>query len=324
MMTKSRIGWSLAAIAALLLAWLIMAPIPAGPSPSPRSPARDYAEAVARFDRTLAGEDTTIRSDCRPRLFTHGHKTSRVVVLLHGFTNCPKQFDSLAVLLYERGDNVYLPRVPRHGIADRMTTALSGLTAEELTSSAEAALDLAHGLGDRVTVAGLSATGVAAAWLAAHRDDLDEALVIAPAFAPRGWSSRWSRRLTAILLAAPNVFAWWDSKLKEKVPGPTQCYPRFASRGLAQVYRLGLSVLDGAAAMRPAARRVAIVTTAMDEGVANEPAHELARRWRAQGGDVRSYEFPESLRVHHDMIDPEQPYEQVAISYPQLLALIDP
>jgi carboxylesterase len=323
-MTKSRIVRVLTAITLLLLASLVVAPIPPGPAPSPRSPARDYDEAISRFQHTLAGEDASINSDCLPRLLTHGRKTARAVVLLHGFTNCPKQFDSLAALLYERGDNVYQPRVPRHGLADRMTTALAGLTAEDLTATAESALDLAHGLGDRVTVAGLSSTGVAAAWLAAHRDDLDEAVVIAPAFAPKGWSSAWSRPLTTLLLAAPNVFAWWDSKLKEKVPGPKQCYPRFASRGLAQVYRLGLSVLDGAAGEPPAARRVVILTTAMDEGVANEPAHELARRWRARGADVRAYEFPDSLRVHHDMIDPEQPYERIGVAYPMILALIDP
>ena len=322
-MTKLRIVRVLAAIALLLLAWLIVVPVPAGPAPSPRSPARDYAEAISRFQRTLAGEDASINSVCRPRLLTHGRKTARAIVLLHGFTNCPKQFDSLAALLYARGDNVYQPRVPRHGLADRMTTALAGLTAEELTATAESALDLAHGLGDRVTVAGLSSTGVAAAWLAAHRDDLDEAVVIAPAFAPRGWSSAWSRPLTTLLLAAPNVFAWWDSKLKEKVPGPRQCYPRFASRGLAQVYRLGLSVLDGAAARRPAARRVVLVTTAMDEGVGNAPTHALAGRWRSRGADVVAYEFPESLGVHHDMIDPEQPYQRIGVVYPRLLALFD-
>jgi pimeloyl-ACP methyl ester carboxylesterase len=322
-MTKSRIVTFLTAIAAGIGLWLLAAPVPGGPKPSPRSPARDYADAVGRFQQTLAAEDSTVRRDCLPRLLTHGRRTERAVVLLHGFTNCPKQFDSLAVLLYLRGYNVYLPRVPRHGLADRMTVALAGLSAEELTSSAEAALDLAHGLGDRVTVAGLSSTGVSTAWLAEHRDDLDEAIVIAPALAPRGVSLGWARRLTTLLLAAPNVFTWWDSNLKEKLEGPRQCYPRFASRGLGQVYRLGFSVLEGAAKRRPAARRVAILTTASDEGVDNGAAHELARRWRARGADVRTYEFPESLGVHHDMIDPGQPYERIGISYPRILRLID-
>jgi len=214
--------------------------------PAPPSPARDHEDALARFHRARAGTDSSIRVDCLPQLLTHGHKTERAVVLLHGFTNCPKQFDSLAVLLYERDCNVYLPRVPRHGISDRMTTALTDLTAEEMTACAESALDLAHGLGNRVTVVGLSSTAVATAWLAARRADVDEAVLIAPSLGPRGVSLFWTRRLTSTLLVLPNFFVWWDSKLKGRVPGPTQCYPRFSSRALAQVYRLGLEVIDAA------------------------------------------------------------------------------
>jgi len=59
-----------------------------------------------------------------------------------------------------------------------------------------------------------------------------------------------------------------------------------------------------------------ILTTASDEGVNNELAYDLARRWRARGADVRTYEFPESLGVRHDMLDPEQPYQRVDVSYP--------
>jgi carboxylesterase len=321
-MLHSRLARFGAGSAGAIALWLAAAPVPSGPTPAPPSPARDYAEAVARYQRVRAAEDSTVNGDCLPRLLTHGGRTERAVVLLHGFTNCPKQFDSLAALLYSRGFNVYLPRMPRHGLADRMTTALAGLTAEDLVGAAESALDLAHGLGERVTVVGLSSTAVAAAWLAAHREDLDEAVVIAPALSPKGVSLLWTKRLTSTLLVAPNFFAWWNSELKERVPGPRQCYPRFPSRGLAQVYRLGFAVLDDAAREKPAARRVAVLTTASDEGVGNEAARELARRWRARGGDVRTVEFPASLGVHHDMIDPAQPYQRIGIAYPEIGRLI--
>ena len=318
-------AWLLGLAVAVIAAWLALAPLPPAPAPAPPSPAPDYEVALARFDRAraAAAADPNIRRDCLPRLLTHGSRTARAVVLLHGFTNCPKQFDSLAVLLYDRGFNVYLPRAPRHGLTDRMTTALAGLTAGEMAACAESALDLAHGLGERVTVAGLSSTAVASAWLAAKRADLDEAMVIAPSLAPRGASLFWTRRLASALLAAPNFFVWWDSKLKERVPGPTQCYPRFPSRALAQVYRLGFDVLDAAGRARPAARRVTIVTTAADEGVSREAVRELARRWRSHGAEIRTYEFPESLDVRHDMIDPEQPYQRVAVTYPAIVRLVE-
>ena len=321
-MGKPAVVWILGLAAGAVALWIAAAPIPPVPAPSPPSPARDYEEALARFERARAGTDSSVRVDCLPRLLTHGHKTERAVVLLHGFTNCPKQFDSLAVLLYERDCNVYLPRVPRHGISDRMTTALTGLTAEEMTACAESALDLAHGLGNRVTVVGLSSTAVATAWLAAQRADVDEAVLIAPSFGPRGVSLFWTRRLTSTLLVLPNFFVWWDSKLKGRVPGPTQCYPRFSSRALAQVYRLGLEVIDAAGHAKPAARRVTIVTSVDDEAISREAVRELSRRWRAMGAEVRDYEFPESLAVRHDMIDPEQPYQRIAVSYPVIVGLV--
>ena len=321
-MAKRAAVWILGLAAGAMALWIAAAPIPPVPPSAPPSPPRDHEDALARFHRAHAGTDSSIRVDCLPRLLTHGHKTERAVVLLHGFTNCPKQFDSLAVLLYERGFNVYLPRVPWHGISDRMTTALTELTAEEMAACAESALDLAHGLGDRVTVVGLSSTAVATAWLVARRADVDEAVLIAPSLGPRGVSLFWTRRLTSTLLAVPNFFVWWDSKLKERVPGPTQCYPRFSSRALAQVYRLGLDVIDAAGHAKPAARRVTIVTSVSDEGVSREAVRELTRRWRARGAEIRDYEFPESLALRHDMIDPEQPYQRIAVAYPVIVRLV--
>ena len=76
---------------------------------------------------------------CRTRLFAHGRRTARAVVLFHGFTNCPRQFEALGRLLHERGDNVLIPRQPRHGLADRMSEDLAALTAPELAALAVAA-----------------------------------------------------------------------------------------------------------------------------------------------------------------------------------------
>ena len=322
-MLRRAAAWTLALATGALLLWIAMAPVPPmRPSASP-SPARDYEEALARFQRARADADANIRPDCLPQLLTHGHKVEHAVVLLHGFTNCPKQFDSLAVLLHERGFNLYLPRVPRHGSSDRMTGELAKLTAEELSACAESALDLALGLGDNVTIVGLSSSAVAAAWLAARRPDLDEAVLIAPSLGPPGINPFWERRLTSALLVLPNFFAWWDPSLEERLPGPTQSYPRFSSHALAQVYRLGLDVMDTARDEKPAARRISVVSSASDDVVSNEATQELILRWRARGADVRAYEFPESLAIAHDMIDPEQPYQRIAVSYPVIVRLVE-
>lgn len=307
-----------AALAVLATAWVGLGRLPAVARPGDPRPAVTYEEAIARVDSIRAGEGPGLNPLCRSRLCLSGARAPRAIVLLHGFTNCPRQFDSLASDLARDGYNIYIPRIPRHGMADVMSVDLSRLTAEELVRCGEEAVDIARGLGDRVTVVGLSSSGVLAAWLAAHRTDVDGAVLLAPSFAPRGMPGAEARRVAGALLRAPNFFVWWDAKQKAAVPGPRQCYPRFASRALAEVYRLGFSLLDEAGRGRPPGARVVLITTARDEGVNNALARELARRWRARGASVREYEFPDSLGVRHDMIDPEQPYQRVALTYPMI------
>jgi len=93
---------------------------------------------------------------CVTRAFTHGERVNNAVVFLHGFTSCPDQFDQLGRLYYEKGYNVYIPRLPRHGDRDPLGLSLQGLTAEELAEAAMQAVDIAQGLGERVLVSGLS------------------------------------------------------------------------------------------------------------------------------------------------------------------------
>jgi len=304
--------------AALAIAWVWLGRIDPVPDPGASHPAASYAEAIARIDSIRAHEGDGVNPVCHTRVLTSGAKVANVIVLLHGFTNCPKQFDSLAAGFARRGYNVYQPLLPRHGAPDRMSQELARLTADELTHAGRDAVDIARGLGDHVTVMGLSSSAIVTAWLAQHRPDVDRAVLIAPSFAPRKMRAPVVRRMANVLLRAPNFFVWWDGTAKADVAGPRQCYPRFASRALAEVYRLGFTVLDDAARSRPAAGKIVILTTALDEGVNNDPAKDLARRWRARGAEVRTYEFPESLGVRHDMIDPEQPYQRVSVSYPVL------
>ena len=309
-------------LAVAVLAWVLLGAIPAVDPPPPSRPAADYQDALRRF-AALAASGDSVHPSCRPFLLTHGRKVERVVVLFHGFTNCPMQFRRLAEELHARGMNVLAPRFPHHGLADRMTTDLSRLTAEELTLAGATAVDIAGGLGDRVSIVGLSATAVAAAWLASHRPDVDQAILLAPSFAPKDVSATLARRLTGWLLASPNFFAWWNSKARERVPGPTYCYPRFSSRALAQVYRLGFAVAKDAAARPPAAGRIDVVIAASDEGVNNDVTRRVAALWRDHGARVRALEFPEWTQVRHDMIDPEQPYERTSLSYPPIVALLE-
>lgn len=306
----------------LAIAWFLFVP-PLGRFPARSRPAVTYTQAIQRIDALRAADTGDVNPLCCLEMMTHGRRTGRAVVLLHGLTNCPRQFERLGRVLYERGANVLIARIPHHGLADRLTPDLAKLTARELTLFGDEVTDIGCGLGDSVTVAGLSLGAVVAAWLAQERSDVDCAVIIAPVFGvPQLWSPL-TPGLTRFFLWMPNRFAWWDDKLRERVLGPPYVYPRFSTRGLGEVLRLGSAVSVAAGREAPGAKSIMLVTIDGDHAINNQSAREVFRAWRARADErVAHYEFPGSLELGHDLIDPLQPYQQVDVVYPVLADLM--
>jgi alpha-beta hydrolase superfamily lysophospholipase len=287
-------------------------------------PALSYEEALRRIAAVEAQDGPGILPECHTRLLTHEARAARAVVLLHGLTNCPEQFRALGELLYQRGANVYIPRLPLHGLTDRMTTALAGLDARALCAATDDAVDIGRGLGDSVIVVGLSVAGVMAAWAGQERGDVVRAVPIAPLQGFARMHGLLTPAATRLGLALPNRFVWWDERTKEHVPGPRHVYPRFATRSTAQTLLLGASVEARARRAPPAARAIVMITVGGDVGTDNRASGRLVRLWRARGADVIAYEFPERLHLNHDIIDPEQIGGNPALVYPVLVGLIAP
>ena len=115
-----------------------------------------YQAGIEIAESLKALDGPNVNPACRTRLYTHGHRTERSLVLLHGFTNCPQQFDALGKHFHDLGWNVLIPRYPRHGYSDRLTTSIAELRADMLIAVANRAGEAGAGLGHRLTVAGLS------------------------------------------------------------------------------------------------------------------------------------------------------------------------
>jgi pimeloyl-ACP methyl ester carboxylesterase len=324
------VGWALRALLSLLvvagavLLWLCR-PMGAHDLVSHPQPAGTYEEALARFERMDRAEPPEINPVCHSRLLTHGRRTGRAILLLHGFTNCPQQFESLAEILYARGANVLIVRAPYHGLMDVLTREPQRLTSQELAAYGEVALDIACGLGDSVTVAGLSMGANVAAWLAQERADVNRAVVIAPLF---GVASVWRQLTPALergLLACPDRCLWWSDKEKDRVGGPQYAYPRFSTKALGQALRMGIEVAEAAHARPPRAGSIVMVTIAGDPAVRNDAAGEVRNAWSLRApGRVEGYEFPIAMGLGHDLIDPLQPYQKVDRVYPVLAEMIWP
>jgi carboxylesterase len=284
-------------------------------------PIADYVQAVHQIDLLRAAEQDTVNPLCQTQLLTHGQKTPRVIVFVHGNTSCPLQFSALAKLFYAQGDNVLLGRLPHHGLTNRLTDDLQNLTAEELVAFVDTIVDAAHGLGEQVTLAGISAGGVIVSWGAQYRSDVQQAVIMSPAFGFSAVPTIATKPAMNVALVLPNSFAWWDENLKEQ-GSPPHVYPRYSTHALAQYLRLGFAVQDAARQRKPAAQSIVVITNASDPSVNNALTADLVKQWRAHGGAIRTFEFDAGLGLGHDFVDPTLPGQPIDIVYPRLVQLV--
>ena len=295
------------------------------------NPAANYADATQRVAAIQAQETTGYNPLCHTQLLTHGQKTARVIAFIHGYTNCPNQFLLLGQQFYDLGYNVLIIPMPYQGLADLMTTQLSQLTAEKMAAYADQVVDIAHGLGDYVTLVGLSQGGVVAGWAAQTRPDLDQAVLLAPGFALKLVPTPITILTTNVALGLPEIYLWWGNlvKFNNTPPAPldpngVQGYPRFSVHGLAQQLRLGLATQALAGRAAPGAHAIIVVTNGADLSVENTVTARLVDAWRAHGAaSVTTYEFPSSLQLDHDMIDPHRSDQHIDVVYPKLIELIN-
>ncbi len=283
-----------------------------------------YAQAVGDIRKLIADTPPKIRPECVVQLLDHGYPTEHVFVLLHGLSNCPAQFTKLARLLFERGHNVVIPIVPYHGEKNRLATDWARLSAEDMLQAGNHAVDLARGLGTKVTAAGLSISGATAAWMAQNRSDVSRSVLLAPFLAPAD-VPRWAwTPLERLLLRLPNMFFWWNSKKRENLEGPPYAYPRFPTRVIGETMLLGRTVLEESRSQAPRCPSILVVTTASDTAANNDMTAELVANWRGLRREgIETFEFAAADEVPHDFIDPNQPNQKIALVYPKLIELLE-
>jgi esterase/lipase len=281
------------------------------------SPARSYAEAIERARTFMARDDESILPQARTALLSHATQRPLAVVLFHGFTNNPAQYAAFAPLVFERGANVFVPRMPEHGARDRMTTRLANLTAQMVLASANEAVDIACGLGERVAVLGISMGGSLAAYFGQFRA-IEAAVPVASDFALLRLPYPVSRLLAFVVLHLPNFFLWWDPRAGIH-HRPHTAYPRFSTHALMQTLRIGDEVYAAARRRPQLATRIVAIVNHADPAVNNEVTRSLVaewRRWNRQGVDyVELRDLPEN----HDIIDPENPLARTDLVYLKLL-----
>jgi carboxylesterase len=307
----------------LLVIWVLLKPLRLKRLVSRPKPVTDHAESLKRIAVLQQLDTPEVNPLSRLHLLTHGRRTERAIIFWHGYTSSPRQFHQLGQMFYEQGYNVLIPRLPHHGLTNRLAPDQSRLTAEDLAALVDGVTDLAHGLGERVTVVGFSAGGVLAGWTAQHRADVERVVIISPVFWLKSIPAALTRPFLKLILTLPNFYRWWDPVLKADAPGPQHGYPRYSSRALAQILRLGLAVRVAARSAKPAARSIAVVTNPNDWAVDNVVTADVVAHWRHNGaGALQTYEFAASHELPHEIIDPDNDAARTDLVYPILVELI--
>jgi len=279
-----------------------------------------YAEAVAELEKVAEAEraDEGIRPECRSIAMLHGERTARVIVLWHGFTSAPPQFEPLGRMFFERGYNVYIPLQPRHG-RRRMTRALQGLTVIDLQAAALRAIRVAGGLGEEIDTAGFSVGGVIAAWLA-QCTRIGTVMPIAPFLSLPWFSYRLGRVVTGFYNRFPNRWFWWNPFERERL-GPPYAYPRYPTRTLARMLEFSHSVVKLSRRAPPLADRCVIVVNSRDPACNNSVSTRLWSGWADGTARIQTYAF-NNLDRRHDFIDPVTYLSGAQQVYPILVELM--
>src|SRR5215216_5401518 len=317
--------WILALVLSSMVFWMAFRPISMQQLESRPAPVLNYEEAVARVKSMQEADSEDLAWDvCVTKLYDHDRQTEHVIVLLHGFTACPQQFDELGKQYFEAGHNVFIPRLPYHGLSDRLTDALVNLSAENLASFGDNVIDIAHGLGKKITVMGISGSGTLVAWLAQNRADLDFAFSVAPMLGLAFIPASLTRLVERFALLLPNFFLWWDPRTQANNPYSIYyAYPRYPSHALVEIMRLAMITRAQAAKSPPAAKSITLIVNDAEPAVSNAEILILLKLWRKHGvANLSEYHFDKDMKLPHDIITPGTPGVPIGDVHPRLISAV--
>jgi hypothetical protein len=276
--------------------------------------ARARLAAIAEAER----DDPLVDPRYGTRWWVRDDVAPLAVLLLHGLTNAPPQYDALGEQLAARRHAVIVPRMPYHGYRDRMTDALANLRAADLEMAALDAVAIAALCGERVVALGISIGATLAGWLVA-RTAIDTGVAVEPFCGVRELYGGLNDALGAALRTAPNRFSWWDPRAKQNQP-PHHGYPRFATRALGASLQLSSDLAAPQSAVH--GRRAVLVCNHDDPVVNNAFAVRRFARLAAQGVLVENVVL-HGLPKIHDIIEPQIPQARPDLVYPQLIEIIE-
>jgi alpha-beta hydrolase superfamily lysophospholipase len=224
-----------------------------------------------------------------------------VALLLHGLTASPPAWRAIAATLHARGWTVAGLRLPLHGHADPMTTALLELDTDALAVDLEETLTRAAALGEPLTVVGHSLGASLALAVAARSPLVRRVVAIAPFLGFVLVPHEANHFILPLLTRFGGRFLWWDPFARERLM-PAHGYPRYPLRALAVALELA-DRARGTSEPQPPAAAIELVLNRGETSINNRAARRLAAGWQRAGGSVTVH-YLRGLGWSHDIIEP--------------------
>ena len=144
-----------------------------------------------------------------------------------------------------------------------------------------------------------------ASWAAYNRDEVKSVVAMSPFFEPLTLPDWLVRPITQVTRITPDVYVWWDPRVKAERLVPPDAYPRYSLRSLSALLELGYWIDDNPPGRRTKLDRALFVSNASDRSV-NEGLgyHVFETKIGPISRKLEFYEFARKLGYAHDLIDP--------------------
>lgn len=304
------------------LLWAVLIPVRTDDLVSRPDPARTPTEAREKFAALAARDGPEIIDICRSRLLAGEARARRAVVIFHGLSSCPHAQVEIIPLLHEEGCAVLVARMPHHGMRDNKADSLRHYLGPVIVAHVDEVIDIAAGLGEELVVAGISGGAVLAGWAAQTRPEVTEAVLIAPFYGMATFGDRFNMLLMRLLLLLPNFSIWRNPLKGRRSEAPPHNMARQSSRGVADMMRVGLATRRLALNGPARGGRILLVLNDADIAISNRVAESMGRAFATGGTPVERVRIPKDYQLPHELIDPVQIGEKVAIVNPALTALL--
>ncbi len=127
------------------------------PPTQPIAAGKTYEAAAAEFKAYRESKRAGIKNeDNLPFLLSHGSRARRTVLMIHGLTDSPWYMRALGEKLYQQGYNVVSILLPGHGTRPEDLLHVKELQWQQ---EVDRGLNIAAGLGERISLAGFSTGG---------------------------------------------------------------------------------------------------------------------------------------------------------------------